>query len=238
MPVAVVTGASKGLGKALATGLATEGWSLVLDARGQPALARAEDEIRSRLVDGARVAAVAGDVTEAGHRRALTAAAAALGGVDLLVNNASTLGASPLPRAAAVTPTTFRRILEVNTIAPLALVQEALAMLRRSADPRILNVTSDASIEHYDSWGGYGASKAALDHLSATLAVEEPGIRVWAVDPGDMRTDMHQDAFPGEDISDRPPPDSVVPLLLGLIAGGTPSGRIRAAELATAGDRP
>ncbi|HXQ44865.1 MAG TPA: SDR family oxidoreductase [Acidimicrobiales bacterium] len=238
MPVAIVTGASKGLGKALATGLASQGWSLVLDARGQPALARAADAVRSRSVGAARVEAVAGDVTDAGHRRALAEAARSLGGLDLLVNNASTLGASPLPRASAITVATIRRILEVNTIAPLALVQETLTLLRRSADPRVVNVTSDASVEHYDSWGGYGSSKAALDHLSATLAVEEPGIRVWAVDPGDMRTAMHQDAFPGEDISDRPPPDSVVPALLRLIAGGTPSGRIRVAELAAAEDRP
>jgi NAD(P)-dependent dehydrogenase (short-subunit alcohol dehydrogenase family) len=236
MPVAIVTGASKGLGKALATGLADTGWSLVLDARGSPELARAEQEIRSRLTGGAVVRALPGDVTDARHRRALTEAAAALGGVDLLVNNASTLGASPLPRTADIALDTFRRVVEVNTVAPLALIQETLPLLRRSANPRILNVTSDASVEHYDSWGGYGSSKAALDHLSATLAVEEPGVRVWAVDPGDMRTEMHQDAFPGEDISDRPGPASVVPALLTLIAGATPSGRIRVAELAaTAG---
>jgi NAD(P)-dependent dehydrogenase (short-subunit alcohol dehydrogenase family) len=155
------------------------------------------------------------------------------------VNNASTLGQSPLPRAADLSPATFRRIVEVNTIAPLALIQDALPLLRRSTNPRILNVTSDASVEHYDSWGGYGSSKAALDHLSATLAVEEPGIRVWAVDPGDMRTDMHQDAIPGEDISDRPEPDSVVPSLLTLIVSDTPSGRLKAAELVgTARARP
>jgi NAD(P)-dependent dehydrogenase (short-subunit alcohol dehydrogenase family) len=122
-------------------------------------------------------------------------------------------------------------VVEVNTIAPLALIQQTLPLLRRSVDPRILNITSDASVEHYDSWGGYGSSKAALDHLSATLAVEEPDIRVWAVDPGDMRTAMHQDAFPGEDISDRPEPDSVVPSLLALIAGDSASGRLRAAEM-------
>jgi len=238
MPVAIVTGASKGLGKALAKGLAAQGWSLVLDARGESALARAEDEVRGLLRGAAQVRAVAGDVTDAGHRRALTATAERLGGLDLLVNNASTLGRSPLPRAADLSPETLRRIVEVNTIAPLALTQETLPLLRRSTDPRVLNVTSDASVEHYDSWGGYGSSKAALDHLSATIAVEEPGIRVWAVDPGDMRTEMHQDAFPGEDISDRPEPDSVVPALLALVTGDAPSGRIKAVELAaTAGVR-
>jgi len=179
---------------------------------------------------------VPGDVTDAGHRRALTLAAEGLGGLDLLVNNASTLGSSPLPRLADLSPQTLQRVVEVNTIAPLALIQQALPLLRRSAQPRILNITSDASVEHYESWGGYGSSKAALDHLSATLAVEEPGIRVWAVDPGDMRTAMHQEAFPGEDISDRPVPDAVVPSLLALIAGDTGSGRLRAAEmLPTAG---
>jgi NAD(P)-dependent dehydrogenase (short-subunit alcohol dehydrogenase family) len=238
MPIAIVTGASKGLGKALAKGLAEQGWSLVLDARGGSSLAEAEAEVAARLTGSAQVRAVAGDVTDPGHRQALTTAAESLGGLDLLVNNASTLGQSPLPRAADLMPDVFRRILEVNAVAPLALVQEALPLLRRSADPRILNVTSDASVEHYDTWGGYGASKAALDHVSATMAVEEPGVRVWAVDPGDMRTEMHQDAFPGEDISDRPEPDSVVPSILTLISGTTPSGRLKAAELiSTGGER-
>lgn len=239
MPVAIVTGSSKGLGKALARSLAQQEWSLVLDARRQSTLDRVETEIRALSTSGARVAALSGDVTDPEHRRALVAMAESFGGLDLLVNNASTLGQSPLPRAADLSPATFRRIVEVNTIAPLALIQDALPLLRRSTNPRILNVTSDASVEHYDSWGGYGSSKAALDHLSATLAVEEPGIRVWAVDPGDMRTDMHQDAFPGEDISDRPEPDSVVPSLLTLIVSDTPSGRLKAAELVgTARARP
>ena len=236
MPVAIVTGASQGFGKALAKGLAEQGWSLVVDARGEATLKEAETEIGACLTGGARVRALPGDVTDAGHRRALTLAAEGLGGLDLLVNNASTLGSSPLPRLADLSPQTLQRVVEVNTIAPLALIQQALPLLRRSAQPRILNITSDASVEHYESWGGYGSSKAALDHLSATLAVEEPGIRVWAVDPGDMRTAMHQEAFPGEDISDRPVADAVVPSLLALIAGDTGSGRLRAAEmLPTAG---
>jgi NAD(P)-dependent dehydrogenase (short-subunit alcohol dehydrogenase family) len=230
MPVASVTGSSKGLGNALARGLATRGWSLVVDARDGAALKRSEGELRALLTGGAEVRAVAGDVTDPEHRRSLAAAAEAIGGLDLLVNNASTLGQSPLPRSADMSAETLRRILEVNTVAPLLLVQEVLPLLRGSPNPRVVNVTSDASVEHYETWGGYGLSKAALDHLSATLAVEEPGIRVWAVDPGDMRTDMHQDAFPGEDISDRPEPDAVVPVLVALIDGDEPSGRIKAAE--------
>jgi NAD(P)-dependent dehydrogenase (short-subunit alcohol dehydrogenase family) len=233
MPVAVVTGASKGLGKALASGLAAQGWSLVLDARGGDGLARAADEVRLRLTGTAEVVSVPGDVTVPDHRRALINAAESLGGVDLLVNNASTLGASPLPRASDISAQTLRRLVEVNVIAPLALIQDSLPLLRRSADPRVINVTSDAAVEHYESWGGYGLSKAALDHLSATLAAEEPDIRVWAVDPGDMRTEMHQDAFPGEDISDRPEPETVVPSLLRLIDSMTPSGRLKAGDLAT-----
>jgi NAD(P)-dependent dehydrogenase (short-subunit alcohol dehydrogenase family) len=231
MPVAIVTGASKGLGASLARVLADQGWSLVLDARGPAALACITDDIGARLVGQAQVRARPGDVSDAGHRRALIAEAKALGGLDLLVNNASTLGQSPLPRLADISLETYRLVVEVNTVAPLALIQDALPLLRQSADPRILNVTSDAAVEHYETWGGYGSSKAALDHLSATLAVEEPGIRVWAVDPGDMRTQMHQEAFPGEDISDRPEPASVVPTLLTLVIGDRPSGRIRAAEL-------
>jgi NAD(P)-dependent dehydrogenase (short-subunit alcohol dehydrogenase family) len=233
MAVAVVTGASKGLGKALAMGLAQAGWSLILDARGVRDLDRAEQEIRPRLVGDAQLRALAGDVTDPDHRRALIEAADGLGGIDLLVNNASTLGESPLPRALDLRPTTMRRLFEVNTVAPLAFIQEAFSSLRRSAHPRIINVTSDASVEHYETWGGYGSSKAALDHLTLTLAVEEPGLRVWAVDPGDMLTEMHQAAFPGEDISDRPEPETVVPLLLALIAGDQPSGRLKLAELAT-----
>jgi len=232
MAVAIVTGASKGLGLALATGLAERGWSLVVDARGQSALTRAQDEIRDRLSIGAQLRVVPGDVTDGAHRRDLAAAATGLGRLDLVVNNASTLGASPLPAVADLSPEILRRALEVNTIAPVALIGETLPLLRQSPDPRILNVTSDASVAHYPSWGGYGSSKAALDHLSATLAEEESAIRVWAVDPGDMRTEMHQAAFPGQDISDRPGPDTVVPSLLALITGDVPSGRITLAELA------
>lgn len=237
MAVAIVTGASKGLGKALSRALAERGWSLVLDARGQSELDRAASEISAAAAAGVEIRTVAGDVADPEHRRALRVAAEALGGLDLLVNNASTLGHSPLPRLADIAPEMFRRVLEVNVLAPVALVQEALVPLRRSGNPRILNVTSDASVEHYETWGGYGSSKAALDHVSATLATEEPAIRVWAVDPGDMRTQMHQDAFPGEDISDRPAPEMVVPDLVTLIDSATPSGRLKVAELVATGEQ-
>jgi NAD(P)-dependent dehydrogenase (short-subunit alcohol dehydrogenase family) len=148
-----------------------------------------------------------------------------------LVNNASTLGATPMPELSEYPLDQLRSAYEVNVVAPLALVQAALPLLHRSSDPRIINVSSDAAVEAYEGWGGYGSSKAALDHLSAVLAVEEPGVRVWAVDPGDMATQMQQDAFPGEDVSDRPPPGEVVPRLVGLIEGERPSGRIRATEV-------
>ncbi|HEV2361072.1 MAG TPA: SDR family NAD(P)-dependent oxidoreductase [Acidimicrobiales bacterium] len=233
MSVAIITGASKGLGKALAASLAANGWSLVLDARTPDALAGSCDEIRS-LQAGGETVGVPGDVRDPAHRRELVEAARRLGGLDLLVNNASTLGVSPLPALRVLDPATALSIYETNVVAPLALIQEALPLLDGSERPRIVNVTSDASVEPYTGWGGYGASKAALDHLSAILAAEEVGIVVYAVDPGDMRTDMHQDAFPGEDISDRPLPEDVVPHLVALIDSGLPSGRYKAAEVVLA----
>jgi NAD(P)-dependent dehydrogenase (short-subunit alcohol dehydrogenase family) len=238
MATAIVTGASQGLGQALAAGLARTGWSLIIDARHGARLGEAAEAIIP--ADDARVVTVVGDVADPGHRRDLIAAAESLGGLDLVVNNASTLGPSPLPPLASYPLPSLREIFEVNVVAPLALLQEALPALSASTDPRIVNVTSDAAVEAYEGWGGYGSSKAALDHLSAVLAVEEPRLRVWALDPGDMRTQMHQDAFPGEDISDRPDPASVVPALLELIGGDRPSGRYRAVDLqaAQAGSRP
>jgi NAD(P)-dependent dehydrogenase (short-subunit alcohol dehydrogenase family) len=230
MAVALVTGASRGLGRALAVGLAELGWSVVIDARHADELAGAEAQVLGHLAPGARVIAVSGDVTDSLHRRDLVAAATRLGGLDLLVNNASDLGATPLPPVAAYPLDTLRRVLEVNLVAPVALVQEAAPLLRESRAPAVVNVTSDASVEPYEGWGGYGSSKAALDHLGAVLAVEEPGIAVWTIDPGDMRTQMHQDAFPGEDISDRPPPETVVPSLLSIIGQRPPSGRYRAGD--------
>jgi len=220
MPVAILTGASKGLGRALARSLAERGWALVVDARDPAALETAAADLPGAV-------ALAGDVADPEHRAALVAAAERLGGVDLLVNNASTLGASPLPRLEAIDLDTYRRTLEVNVVAPLALVQATLPSLRARGG-RILNITSDAGVEGYEAWGGYGSAKAALEQLSNVLAAEEPGVRVYWVDPGDMRTEMHQAAFPGEDISDRPPPEESVPGLLDLIEGDHPSGRYAA----------
>jgi NAD(P)-dependent dehydrogenase (short-subunit alcohol dehydrogenase family) len=222
MAVAVITGGSRGLGRALTRALVERGWSVVVDARTAADL---------DAVAGAQVVTVAGDVTDATHRRRLIEAAGALGGLDLLVNNASVLGPSPQPTLADYPLDTLREVYEVNTMAPLALVQEALPLLRRAAHGRVVNVTSDAAVEPYEGWGGYGSSKAALDQLSAILAAEEPGIRVWAVDPGDLRTRLHQEAFPGEDISDRPEPESVIPAFIAVIESDRASGRVRLAEV-------
>ena len=223
MPVAVITGASRGLGAALAHALDARGWDLVVDARDADALAAA--------VGSSTAHAVPGDVTDPAHRQALADAAARLGGADLLVNNASTLGASPMPRLADLTHDVLDDVLLTNVVAPHALTRVLLPQLvaRRGT---VLNITSDASVEPYEGWGAYGASKAALDHLTRILAAEQPDLRVYAVDPGDMRTSMHQDAFPGEDISDRPEPATVVPHLLALLDGHLPSGRYRAADVA------
>ncbi|MGO8825026.1 MAG: SDR family NAD(P)-dependent oxidoreductase [Acidimicrobiales bacterium] len=235
MSVAIVTGASRGLGQALATGLAGAGWSLVVDGRDVTALCSAADVLRAQATPGARIVAVAGDVTDADHRHDLVAEAFELGGLDLVVNNAGTLGASPLPSLADYPLGDLRVAFEVNVVAPLGLMQDALPLLLDAPHPRVLNVTSDAAVEAYEGWGGYGAGKAALEHLGAVLAVEFPALTVWTVDPGDLRTAMHQAAFPGEDISDRPEPATVVPAFMELITGDRPSGRYRAAELASAG---
>jgi NAD(P)-dependent dehydrogenase (short-subunit alcohol dehydrogenase family) len=221
MPTGIVTGASRGLGLALGRSLSERGWHLVVDARTRGPL-----EAAWAGVPGA--VAVPGDVSDPDHRRALVEAAG--GPIDLLVNNASVLGPSPQPALDAYPLDVLRRVYEVNVIAPLALVQLALPHLAPSA--RIIDVTSDAAVEPYEGWGGYGSSKAALDQLSAILAAEHPDLRVYAVDPGDMRTQLQQAAFPGEDISDRPPPEESVAGLLALIEGGLPSGRYLARELA------
>lgn len=297
MPVAVITGASKGLGRALAAALAARGWDLVVDARSAGPLEEAARELRGT---GVRVVALPGDVTDQGHRAALVAAAGALGGLDLLVNNASVLGAEPLARLADHPLDGLRAALEVNVVAPLGLVQEALPLLRNSsylpsyeevlpyignapygedvgndatyeshpyiendrnagssdspafaavsgmtigtkgtfarAGGAVLNISSDAAVEAYPAWGGYGATKAALDQQSAVLAVEEPGLRVWWVDPGDMRTDLYAAAVPDEDTSGRPLPGTVVPGLLRLLDGQAPSGRYHAAAGADPSD--
>jgi NAD(P)-dependent dehydrogenase (short-subunit alcohol dehydrogenase family) len=228
---ALITGASKGLGRALAEALARRGWTLVLDARHGDALAETERAILPFVADGAALVTVAGDVADPRHRAELLRAAQEHGGLDLLVNNASTLGATPLPTMVSYPLDELTATLQTNVVAPLALVQGAVGLLRLSTHPAVVNVTSDASVEAYEGWGGYGLSKAALDHMSAVLAVEDPSILVWAVDPGDMRTQMHQDAFPGEDISDRPLPADVVPDLVELIEARPPSGRYRLSEL-------
>ena len=222
MPTALITGASKGLGRALATDLAAAGWRLVLDARTAPVLLAAA----ARL--GPHVTALPGDVSDPRHRQRLAEAAGDR--LDLLVLNASALGPSPLPPLADLGPAQLRDLLETNVVAPHALTRLLLPALRAAAG-RVVAVSSDAAVAAYPGWGGYGASKAALDRLAAVLAVEEPSLLVYAVDPGDLRTDMHQAAFPGEDISDRPEPASVVPALRRLVDGDLPSGRHTAADL-------
>ena len=235
MTVAIVTGASRGLGEALATGLARTGWSLVVDGRDPTTLDAAAERIRAQAAPGARVVAIVGDITDADHRHDLTAAALELGGLDLVVNNAGTLGTSPLPSMGDYPLGDLRVAFEVNVVAPLGLLQDALPILLDAPRPRVVNVTSDAAVEAYEGWGGYGAGKAALEHLGAVLAAEFPALTVWSVDPGDLRTAMHQAAFPGEDISDRPEPATAVPGFLELIDSDRPSGRYRAAELLSTG---
>jgi NAD(P)-dependent dehydrogenase (short-subunit alcohol dehydrogenase family) len=232
MSVALVTGGSRGLGKALAGALLARGWSVVTDARHAPELQTAAAELRAAAHAGAELAALAGDVTEGEHRHALVQSAASLGGLDLVVNNAGILGPSPQPALAQYPLDRLREVYEANTVAALGILQATLPLLRRSDDPRLLNITSDASVEAYAGWGGYGSSKAALDQLGRVLAAEEPWLRVWNVDPGDMATQMHQEAFPGEDISDRPAPESVVGTLIELVHSQRPSGRYAAADLA------
>ncbi len=228
MAHALITGASAGLGRALARHLAARGWRLTLDARGAKALEVTAAGLRA--LPGSRIAAVAGDVADAGHRAELVAVAAEQGPIDLLVNNASDLGGSPLPPLAALDEAAYERALRVNVIAPQQLTRVLLPLLAPGAV--VLNISSDAAVEHYPAWGGYGSSKAALDHQTATWAVEHPELTWYALDPGDLRTAMHQAAFPGEDISDRPLPETVVPAVLALVTSGLPSGRYRAAEIA------
>ncbi|HEY5429975.1 MAG TPA: SDR family oxidoreductase [Solirubrobacteraceae bacterium] len=223
MSTAVITGASRGLGLALARSLAQRGWTLVIDARGADDLQRAATE----LDRATEVRAIAGDVTDDWHREALIDAAGQR--IDLLVNNASILGPSPQPSLADYPLDVLRRVYATNVVAPLALIQLALPLMPNGA--AVVNVTSDAAVEPYEGWGGYGSSKAALEQLTAILAAERPALRVYAVDPGDMRTRMHQEAFPGQDISDRPPPQSSVPGLLELIGSSLPSGRYQARAL-------
>ena len=225
--IRVVTGASRGLGLALTKALVERGWQVVVDARDGEALHRA------LAGTGPHVTLVPGDVADPEHRRALLAAAP--GPIDLLVNNAGGLGPSPLPHLRDVDPSALGALFDVNVVAPLALIQAALPLLSDHAT--IVDITSDASVEAYEGWGVYGATKAALDHLGAVLAAENPGLRVLTVDPGDMRTQMHQDAFPGEDISDRPLPEVSVPGILALVDRDTPSGRYRVAQVVESVER-
>ncbi len=227
MPVAVVTGVSRGFGQALARSLAADGWALVVDARNGPALRDAAVELQAL---GAVVRALPGDIRDPAHRRLLVESAGILGGIDLLVNNAGTLGPSPLPPLERVGVDALTEVLAVNVAAPLALVQAALPRLRRSRGS-VVAVTSDAAVEAYEGWGVYGASKAALEQLHHVLGAEEPEVRVYRFDPGDMRTQMHQDAFPGEDISDRPDPAEAAAALRRLLGWAPPSGRYRAVDL-------
>ncbi len=225
-PTALITGASRGLGLALARALAERGWRLIVDARGAGALAEAAAELATRT----RVAAVPGDVADPEHRRALGEAAARLGGLDMVVNNAGILGPSPQPELLDYPLAVLEEVYRANVVAPLGVLQAVRDSLAEGA--RILNITSDAAVEPYPGWGGYGSAKAALEQLSAVLAAERPDLRVYWVDPGDMRTQMQQDAFPGEEIGDRPPPEASVPGLLALIEGNLPSGRYEARAVA------
>jgi NAD(P)-dependent dehydrogenase (short-subunit alcohol dehydrogenase family) len=224
-PTALITGASRGLGLALARALAADRWTLILDARGADALAAA----RAELAAHATVIAIPGDVTDLAHRAQLAAAARQAGGLDLLVNNAGILGPSPQPALLDYALADLEQVYRANVIAPLGVIQALHPALKPGA--RIINVTSDAAVEPYAGWGGYGSSKAALEQLSNILAAENPTLRIYWADPGDMRTQMHQDAFPGEDISDRPLPETSVPGLLALATGAYPSGRYTARTL-------
>lgn len=230
MPVALITGGSAGLGRALAGALAGRGWDLIVDARHADRLAELATEL-ARLPRHGTVRTVPGDVGDPAHRAELAGAVGEFGRLDLLVNNASTLGPTPLPGLAELQPADLHRIYQVNVYGPFALSQLLLATLVRSGGT-LMNVSSDAAVAHYQGWGGYGSAKAALDHLTATLGAEHPQLHCYAVDPGDMRTAMHQAAFPGEDISDRPLPETVVPALLNLLDHRPASGRYRAADVA------
>ena len=224
----LITGASRGLGLALARGLATRGWNLILTARDAERLRSVRDELATRT----HVAALAGDVTEPAHREALAVLARGHAGLDAVINNAGALGPSPQPELLDYPLDVLTAVFEANVVAPLGILQAVRNDLK--PDARIINVTSDAGVNAYPGWGGYGSSKAALEQLSAVLAAENPAVKVYWVDPGDLRTDMQQAAFPGDDISDRPLPETRVPAFVTLLEGDLPSGRYVAAALAAA----
>ncbi|HEY4022099.1 MAG TPA: SDR family oxidoreductase [Pseudonocardiaceae bacterium] len=225
MSVAIITGASRGLGLALADGLSKAGWQLVIDGRDPATLAEATASLSGDVV------ALPGDITDPAHRAALVDTACELGRLDLLVNNAGVLGPSPQPLLADYPLDTLREVYEVNVLAPLALAQRALPLLR-SCHGALVNISSDAAIEAYEGWGGYGSAKAAVEAFGRVFGAEEPFVSVWTIDPGDLRTRMHQEAFPGEDISDRPLPETVVPAFLRLLDQRPESGRVKLAEVA------
>ena len=229
MPVAVITGGSRGLGRALAAEFVRRGFHTVIDGRDDVALSATADELRHGAT--AEIVAVPGDISDPVHQRRLVEVATELGGIDVLVNNASMLGPSPQPTLAEYPLDTLRQVYETNVIAPIALTQRSLDLLR-AAGGTVINVTSDAAVEPYEGWGGYGSSKAALDQSTRILGAEEPSVHVYAVDPGDMRTQMHQEAFPNEDISDRPLPEASVPGFFRLLDTLPPSGHYRVSELA------
>jgi NAD(P)-dependent dehydrogenase (short-subunit alcohol dehydrogenase family) len=229
MAVAIVTGASRGLGRAVSRALARRGWSLVVDGRDAAALDDAARELRA-LTD---VAALAGDVSDEDHRVELVSAALEKGPIHTLVNNAGVLGASPPPRLESYPLDTLEQVLRINLLAPLRLFQLCASYLE-AARGSVVNVTSEAAIEGFENWGGYGASKAALELASRTLAREHPGLRVYWVDPGDLNTRMEQEGFPDEDVSDRPDPEVAAPAFVALIEGGFPSGRYEARRMALA----
>jgi NAD(P)-dependent dehydrogenase (short-subunit alcohol dehydrogenase family) len=220
---AIVTGGSRGLGRALTTQLEARGWRVIIDGRHSTSVMAAAGSLKGAVP-------VPGNIVDPAHRQKLVEAASMSGRLDLLVNNASTLGPTPLPALAEYPLDEMLDVFRVNVLAPVGLVQAALPLLRASHGA-ILNITSDAAVEPYGGWGGYGSSKAALEQVSRILSVEEPEVRVWWFDPGDMRTQMHQDAFPGEDISDRPEPETVVPAIIDVLKARPPSGRIRIDDL-------
>ena len=225
-PSAFISGASRGLGLALACELAQQGWHLLINARGTKDLSKAATELRQWT----EVTAVAGDISDPDHRQLLAEAAAKIGGLDVIINNAGILGPSPQPALLDYPLNSLTTVYQINVIAPLAILQTLYPHLRSGAT--IINVSSDAAVEAYPGWGGYGSSKAALEQLTAVLAAENPNIRFYWVDPGDMRTQMHQEAFPGEDISDRPLPAASVPGFMALLTTNWPNGRYVARELA------
>jgi len=222
--VALITGASRGLGFAIAKVLAEKNWSLIIDARGDDALENA----RYKLSILTNVIAISGDVNDSTHRLELAKAVKKFGRLDAVINNASTLGVSPQPTLLNYPLNVLLSVYITNVISPLALIQAVQEWF--ASDTRIINVTSDAGVEAYVGWGGYGSSKAALEHLSAILA-EENDQKVYWIDPGDMQTQMHQEAFPDDDISDRPLPDLSAPAFLTLLEGDLPSGRYQAQKL-------